>query len=77
MSEDFATIQFLPVCSNCGRIIYDIIDITEVPLVKGIATIPHNVIEPRQCKRCGAIFRQIDVPNRFPFNNKKEFSIPE
>lgn len=29
MSKDFAAIQFLPVCSNCGRIIYDIIDVTE------------------------------------------------
>lgn len=77
MSEDFATIQFLPVCSNCGRIIYDIIDITEVPLAKGIATIPHNIIEPRQCKRCDAFFENITVPNRFPFNNKREFSIPE
>ena len=77
MSEDFATIQFLPVCSNCGRIIYDIIDVTEDQLSAEAYHIPHTRIEPEQCKRCGAIFRQIDVPNRFPFNNKKEFSIPE
>jgi len=71
MSEDFATIQFLPVCSNCGRIIYDIIDITEDQLSGETYHTPHK------CKRCGAIFENIIVPNHFPFNNKKEFSIPE
>lgn len=77
MSEDFATIQFLPVCSNCGRIIYDIIDVAEDPLYTEPYHGPHTKIEPQQCKRCGAFFENITVPNRFPFNNKKEFSIPE
>ena len=77
MSEDFATIQFLPVCSNCERIIYDIINIEEEQLSVETYHTPHTRIKPGQCKRCGAIFEQIVVPNRFPFNNKKEFSIPE
>jgi len=75
MSEDFATIQFLPVCSNCGHIIYDIIDITKDQSSTEIYHMPHPRIEPGQCKRCGAIFEQIIIPNRLPFNNKKEFSI--
>ena len=75
MSEDFATIQFLPVCSNCGRIIYDIINVTKETLVREIVTIPRTVVEPGQCKYCGAIFEQITIPNHLPFNNTKKISI--
>lgn len=65
-----AIIRFLPVCSNCGRVIPNEIDCQEDTyqprrnsiFVKECTIIPHF------CPFCNAEFNQITMPTRLPFN---------
>lgn len=67
-----ANINFLPVCSNCGRVLYDqdvavetdIIDNEVKPLPMKI---PLSRLTPGRCVYCGAIFETVTMPTKLPF----------
>ena len=68
-----AEINFLPVCSNCGRVLYgqeiaietDIIDneVEALPL-----KIPYSRITPWRCCYCGEVFEMVTMPTKLPFS---------
>lgn len=59
-----ATIEFLPICSNCKKEIRSIIDYRFEPLSQDGCE-----ISPLICPECGAIFTSITIPRTLPFNN--------
>ena len=72
-----AGIEFQPVCSNCGKVIYDIVNVEQnVPAIndRGVNSVSYFV-EPRRCKRCGVFFDYISAPTRLPYDNRREMSI--
>ena len=72
-----AGIEFQPVCSNCGKVIYDIVNVEQCTHVvdgRGINSVSYS-IEPRRCKRCGVFFEYVGAPTRLPYDNRKESSI--
>ena len=69
-----AGIEFQPVCSNCGTVIYDIVTVEQCPHIvddRGINSVSYS-IEPRRCKRCGVFFDYVGVPTNLPYDNRKE-----
>lgn len=69
-----ATIEFLPVCSSCGRILYGHIDCEEKLewYDDKKFRIPETTITPYTCPNCHAVFRAITMPTRLPFDNRSE-----
>ena len=66
----WATISFLPVCSNCKRIVRD-----KVQLVKKIEPVNDRnrvlnewEVAPKRCKYCGEFFDGVTIPG-LPFDN--------
>ena len=67
-----ATIKFLPVCSSCGKIIIDKIDVTKKTMTVSDGmpfTFGHCGICPSVCCNCGAPFDSAEMPNKLPFDN--------
>lgn len=67
-----ATIKFLPVCSSCGKIIIDKIDVAKEIMTDsdGIPfTFWHHSICPSVCCNCGARFDDMEIPRELPFDN--------
>lgn len=66
-------IRFMPVCSNCERIIHGYIDVQEVePLAnrdnhKMQIWKEHEII-PWRCPYCETMFERIVMPTKLPFN---------
>ena len=72
-----AGIEFQPVCSNCGTVIYDIVSVEQYkPVVdqRGRNSVSYS-IEPHRCKRCGVIFERVSMPTRLPYDNRREMSV--
>ena len=74
----FVSINFLPVCSGCGKILYNIeigvIDDDVSDFAKGYDGIIYknrrqSVVPPR-CPYCNKIFEAIHAPAKLPFNSK-------
>lgn len=69
-----AEIRFLPVCSNCNRIIYETIDFEAAPYfgnkIKYIAAIP-PYISPNDCPYCGEHFERVFMATELPFEPDK------
>lgn len=55
MRSRFANILFMPVCSNCGRVIN-----TDVKYRSGI---DYAMIAPSACPHCGYTFESVVMPN--------------
>ena len=55
MRSRFANILFMPVCSNCGRVID-----TDVKYRSGI---DYAMIAPSVCPYCGCTFESVVMPN--------------
>jgi len=53
------SIKFLPVCTNCRKIIEERIDCED------------NIVTPRFCPHCNVPFNAIEIPTKIPF--KEEF----
>lgn len=67
-----ATIQFMPVCTECKKVIFDYIDCNnEVLSMDNVRYPTHYQITPYSCPNCGAIFEQIVMPTRLPFDNRE------
>ena len=73
-----ATINFLPVCSCCGHVLYgeeinyeeiSDFDIREINHMK-IATHRKGYVTPSFCPRCKAILVSIEIPTKLPFNTQ-------
>ncbi len=67
-----ATIKFLPVCSSCGKIIIDKIDVTKETMTVSDSmpfTFGHRGICPSVCCNCGAPFDDMEIPRELPFDN--------
>ena len=66
-------IDFLPVCSNCGTVLWDqTIDIVTEEVAVGccdesVAFMHHKSIIPFQCPICKELFEQIVIPIKLPF----------
>ena len=76
----FADIDFRPICSNCHKEIFEVIDYEEMCEVPP----PNEIVEPFKkfeikpvvCPNCGASFKRIRMPkNKFPIDNTVENSI--
>ena len=69
-----ASILFRPVCSECRKVLYEIIDCTKSPLLdeKGYKRSFLNgfTITPERCPFCGIQFDSVEIPIRLPFNNE-------
>ena len=65
-----ATIEFLPICSNCGKVIYGVIDYEHCATIEQERIkYPEYQIAPYYCRNCGAIFTRITMPTSLPFDN--------
>lgn len=66
-----ARIKFIPVCSSCGKIIVDKIDIAkeEIPFDTDTLYAYHHYVHPSMCCNCGAHFDCIEIPTSLPFDN--------
>ena len=71
-----AEIRFLPVCSNCNRIIYETVDFSPPDLsyfennIKYITEL-QRYISPNICPYCGEYFNRIVMPTELPFEPYK------
>lgn len=76
-----ADIEFLPVCSNCGQIIYEIIDIEYSDEIddcrpnKNKYLFKESYIMPFMCPYCKHQFTGIIAPSKLPFDNRKPFTM--
>lgn len=77
-----ADIEFLPVCSNCGQIIYEIIDIEysnneidDCRPNKNKYLFKESYITPFMCPYCNRQFTGIIIPSKLPFDNRKLFTM--
>ena len=61
-TED-AIIQFLPVCSNCHKLI-------KKPIKYGPSYGYFSKVEPDYCPNCGSYFIGITMPDKLPFNTE-------
>lgn len=74
-----AEIKFLPVCSNCKRIIYETVDygypefsdIDYIDDSKYIRISPKRAISPNCCPYCDIHFDMIMMATELPFENDK------
>jgi len=61
MDKEIASIMFMPVCTKCWKIIWQEIDAQE-----RMGSM-HN-ISPYECPNCGALFDNITIPTKLPFD---------
>ena len=79
-----ADICFLPVCSECGEVLWDV-DVAAAPMiVKEVGDTGYKYlgfpdpeyerdpVSPNMCKKCGAHFETIRMPTRLPFRARKK-----
>lgn len=70
-----ATINFLPVCSECNQVIWRTIDCIrddmETHGMKQKILLPHYTVVPERCPNCGSDFTGINVPIKLPFDNNR------
>ena len=75
-----ARIDFLPVCGNCGTVLYG----KTIDILKKGSTLPkekeilwHDLgweIKPLECPNCRHVFDSIAMPTKLPFNTpEKQF----
>lgn len=67
-----ASIKFIPVCSSCGKIIVDKIDVAkeEIHFNSDKHYAAYNqYVHPSMCCNCGAHFDSIEIPTTLPFDN--------
>lgn len=67
-----AEINFLPVCSNCHRILYDREIGVETDIINNEVKplpmkIPYSRITPYKCRYCGEYFETVTMPTKLPF----------
>lgn len=65
-----ASIEYRPICTNCRKEIYGIIDYRLDELSP-----TGDVITPRVCPECGAVFTSIFTPAYMPGDNGLKASI--
>jgi len=66
-----AEIRFMPVCTECKKIIFERIDCNNMVWQKDTIRYCVNYqLTPYSCPNCGAIFEQIEIPTRLPFDNR-------
>lgn len=81
-NDGFATIQFMPVCSKCHSVIYDVIDYKEVTeymnlIDRNKLAVKSRSIYPAVCTNCGSYFESIVIPRKLPIDNSIKFSRSE
>ena len=67
-----ASINFLPVCSKCKSIIWEVIDYKSTCESGLLVEKQYSMaleITPEKCPVCGERFESINVPTRFPYDN--------
>ena len=67
-----AEINFLPVCSNCHRVLYDREIGVETDIINNEIEplpmkIPYSRITPWKCRYCGEPFETVTMPTKLPF----------
>ena len=67
--KHFPSIEFLPVCSECGYIIREKVEYRETPTRVGGTSniIARGELEPSICPNCGVWFDRIILPRDLPF----------
>lgn len=73
MLKKYKSIEFLPVCSECGHIIRERVNYDETPTRVGCISnyISRGEIEPHVCPNCGVVFERIILPRDLPFDGYK------
>jgi len=72
MDKEIASIMFMPVCTKCWKIIRQKIDARQsVNIVCGSPRLIDETydISPDRCPHCGALFNNITIPTKLPFNS--------
>ena len=72
MNKETASIMFMPVCTKCLKIIWRKIDARQsVDTVCGSPRLINATydISPDECPHCGALFNNITIPTKLPFNS--------
>lgn len=74
MENCIASSNFLPVCSNCLKIIWQTVEATQEienvdkrPKVTGA----RYSISPEKCPYCNSFFENIIIPTKLPFDNRR------
>ena len=72
-----AEINFLPVCSECGNVLFgeeidyehikDILDGERIILRHAV-----GIVHPTKCPKCNVVFSKITAPTRLPFYCKNK-----
>ena len=77
-----ATIDFLPVCSECHQVIWRTVDYIRDDMetcrtlkeeMEQKALLQNYTIVPERCPNCGSEFAGISVPTKLPFDNNKVY----
>lgn len=71
MDKEIASIMFVPVCTKCWKIIWQEIDVQQrVSNICGSPGVMYATydISPNKCPHCGALFDNVTIPTRLPFN---------
>lgn len=73
MLDEAPEIQFLPVCSKCGHVIRQLVDIADEPVSVSVNNGPVSLcrcrmIVPPICPNCRAEFERIIITTKLPFN---------
>lgn len=66
--EGLTSIKFLPVCSNCLKIIWQTVD------AKQDAVDMRWFFSPEKCPHCGNYIESITMPTKLPFDNEVTFT---
>lgn len=88
MTKAIAQINFLPVCSECGHVLYgETVSVDRATVIlqstsmadEKITTVPHRtvanreiLISPWRCKYCGARFDAVIMPGKLPFESPQD-----
>ena len=72
MDKEIASIMFMPVCTECWNIIFQEIDVQQSSgIVRDSPRLiyPKYAISPDKCPHCGALFNNITIPTKLPFDS--------
>lgn len=69
-----AQILFRPMCSNCGKQLYEIISYEKQETLFGAALFERGSIEPDICPYCKEMFDSIEIHWSLPFDNSPDKS---
>ena len=76
LNNELATIQFMPVCSNCKKILLETINVDSFyeEVTDKNALYIRYTITPPMCPYCKTHFNSITMPTKLPYDNTLKIS---